>query len=361
MKKGFTLIELLVAVGLLAMIIAFSSIVFKYGIDAYRRSAANAEIMQKARAITQQLNDDLRGIRKDAPMMIWFEPSRIFGVYPEYTGASNRLDQILFFADGYFSSFQLYRNNETIGVSGGNPINARNLNGNLARIQYSLAKSYDQTQTNILTPGRIPFVDRILSRRLHILTADPNLYIWPDQTNIAATFGELTSGTLNNELFEHDSMPLAIYQSTSQTENDIITQICFDEGTFVDTRQANTLHKLMSESVSSFSVQWVYWDRDNPTDDMELRWFPSHDPDNDDNFQDSHFNANGGRFGVYFNMPNGISYINWDSPDQLKYRQQIRFPADFYPAAMKFTFRIHDSKNVLKAGRTFSHIIYLDD
>ena len=53
-NKAFTLIELLVAIGILAVVMSFASVIFRVSIDAYRTAIANAEIMQKLRAITNQ-------------------------------------------------------------------------------------------------------------------------------------------------------------------------------------------------------------------------------------------------------------------------------------------------------------------
>ena len=61
---GFTLIEILVAIGILAIVMSFSSVIFKVGIGAHRTAIANAEIMQKLRAITDQLNADFKGLLK---------------------------------------------------------------------------------------------------------------------------------------------------------------------------------------------------------------------------------------------------------------------------------------------------------
>ena len=65
--------ELVVAVALLALVLAFSGIIFKVSIESYRTAAANTEIMQKLRVITDQLNADFRGLQKDAPLMVWFQ------------------------------------------------------------------------------------------------------------------------------------------------------------------------------------------------------------------------------------------------------------------------------------------------
>ncbi len=66
--KGFTLIELVVAIALLAMVLGFSGLIFKTCIEAHRTAGANSEIMQKLRAITDQLNRDFKGLQKDTPL-----------------------------------------------------------------------------------------------------------------------------------------------------------------------------------------------------------------------------------------------------------------------------------------------------
>jgi hypothetical protein len=54
----------------------------------------------------------------------------------------------------------------------------------------------------------------------------------------------------------------------------------------------------------------------------------------------------------------------WLAPDELYYnyiRDNDAFAADFFPVAVKFTFRLYDSKGVIEGGREFTHIIYLED
>ena len=63
--KGFTLVELLVAIG-----ISFAGVIFNVSVNAQRTAMANAEIMQKLRAITGQLNADFRGLRKDDEIFV---------------------------------------------------------------------------------------------------------------------------------------------------------------------------------------------------------------------------------------------------------------------------------------------------
>ena len=100
MKKAFTLVELMVAVGILAIILSFSGIVFHASIDTYRVAAASSEIMRKFRAITDQLDTNFEGLLTDAPLMIFFRQ--------DPNDPNQRYDQIMSFAYGDFSSFQSY-------------------------------------------------------------------------------------------------------------------------------------------------------------------------------------------------------------------------------------------------------------
>lgn len=110
MKKAFTITELLVAVGLLAVVLAASGIIFNYSIDAMRTTGATAEIMRNLRAITDQLDADFAGLQKDAPLVIRFDSSN-----------GLRADSIVFFATGDFQ--------DASGV----------VRGNVARIYYGQA------------------------------------------------------------------------------------------------------------------------------------------------------------------------------------------------------------------------------
>ncbi len=368
-KRAFTLVELMVAVGLMAMMIAFTSVIFRFGIDAHRISSAKAEIMQKVRVITEQLNSDLRGLRKDAPLMIWFERDRVGVAEP------NRYDQIMFFANGDFTSYNRYR----IGLKQyidpdpnlSVPYNKDDFHvrGNLARIYYSLASKYEDATFSPppMEPMEIEASERILARRVHIMTADPCLVEWPDpEQKISTTFdAELVGVGYYNDIYEHDSVPLPKYKAASMFDNTAIVHTCFDERALVDTRSPETFHKLMCEAVSSFSVQWAYWDRDTVGDEYELRWFPSVDPDGDDSEIDSHFELNNpgrDKFAVHFNMPAGTTLTDWKDVDELEYQGSDKaFEADFFPAAFKFTFTVYDSKKIITGGRTFTHIVYLED
>jgi hypothetical protein len=60
---------------LLAAVLAASGIVFNYSIDAQRTAAATAEIMRTLRAITDQINADFAGLRKDGYLVLWSDDS----------------------------------------------------------------------------------------------------------------------------------------------------------------------------------------------------------------------------------------------------------------------------------------------
>ncbi|NIP23162.1 MAG: prepilin-type N-terminal cleavage/methylation domain-containing protein [Phycisphaerae bacterium] len=369
-SRGFTLIELVVAIAIMVMMISFAAVIFKVSIKAHRTASANAEIMQKLRAITDQWDRDFKDLRKDAPFMIWF--------FQDATDPDQRYDQIMFFADGDFQSTQLYGNDGVspflVPFTTGVPIR-----GNIARIYYGQARVYAPMPASFIYPwfqkGQ-DSRDRVLSRRRHILTSDPRLDIWPDPANIAATFDTPAPTPFDiyrkNDFYEHDSLSLAHWKIVDRTAYDgPILNGCFDLRTIFDTRDPNTFQRLMCRGVSSLTIQWAYWD---PAYNR-FHWFPSNDPDGDGDPSDSHFQlmlingypaspdpgyANFNAFGTFFNIPTDqINY--WGPIYDMMYNSGVNFSADFFPRAIKFTFTLHESKDIIKDGRVFTHIIYLGD
>jgi hypothetical protein len=278
--------------------------------------------MQKLRAITEQLNSDFKGLRKDAPLFIWFQKG-LSG--PD---DANRFDQIMFFADGDFQSTKLWPNKPIIG--------------NVARIYYG------QTQS-----------PKILARRQHISTADTTLDAWPDPNNFA------TFNLVNNDFYEHDRISLSQWQALANDpaiplKVDQIITACFANPPAVDITDPNTFHLLMTEGVGSFSVQWSYLFTN--AGQTFIYWWPSNDPDGNGNFSDSDFGPDPlsmmlNSFGFYFYS---VAPTGWFSSDGAK---GIYYPSvkPVYPQALKFTFTIYDSKGVFKEGQTFTHIVYLGD
>jgi len=322
MKKAFTLIELVVAISLMAIVFLFAGMIFRVSIDSYRTSVANAEIMQKFRTITSQLNSDFRGIRKDAPLLIRFEK--------DPADPSQRFDQIMFFANGDFQSIQLY--DMSSGVP--NPAGDKPILGSVARIFYGQANAGTGFPSE--DPINLPEEDRMLARRQHILTDDPNLIQWPPI--ILSPFN-----AFDNEKYEHDKLSLARWKLQIEgTYNSDIIPTCFVNRPLVDMTQPDTtFHKLMCQGLGNFSIQWAYWDGSN-----DLNWFPI----------DTDFPPAADDFGIYFNIRPSGGIANW--------YEGIAAGHD-YPKALKFTFRLYDSKGIIKqdgsAGREFTHIVYLDN
>jgi len=367
--NGFTLIELMVAIGLLAIVLSFAGVIFNAGINTHRTALANAEIMRKLRAITDQLDSDFQGLCKDAPLMIFFRQ--------EPRSDPNRYDQIMFFADGDFQSTQPYDGDPLVPALTGMPIR-----GNVARIYYGQAYSLDRSDGTMKYPFYLEKEDRVLARRQHILSADPNLALWPNPADVNGTFGaiDLVSGRYGNDVNEHDSLSLAQWQVLDTGVYDVaggnILDICFDFLPYMDVRDARTIHKLMCEGLGSFAVQWAYYDPDYG----RFHWFPSDDPDGTGAY--SHFDLakvdippaspkvlpgyppGFEVFGAFFNIPGSFKINYWAIPSLMRYNPNPsiprRFPSGFYPSALKFTFTLFDSKGVIKQGRTFTHIVYLD-
>jgi len=200
-NKAFTLIELVVAVAILAMVLSFAGVVFKVSIGAYRTAIANAEIMRKLRAITDQLNTDFKGVRKDCPI----------GVY------GNR---VVFFANGDFQSIGQHEYKKANG-----DIALKTVAGNIACIFYG------QTQN----PGGPR--ERILARRQTILTADSTL-LDP------------------NALGEYFDWPLYRWKGPDHP----VAHDKWIASPALDLNREQDLVRYMAKGVDNFSVYFADWD-----------------------------------------------------------------------------------------------------
>jgi len=70
--RGFTIAELLVAMALLVMLLTLSGLVFSTTVQAHRQSGASIEVSRNLRAVAEQINAYFRGLRKEAPLFLWF-------------------------------------------------------------------------------------------------------------------------------------------------------------------------------------------------------------------------------------------------------------------------------------------------
>lgn len=347
--RGFTLIELVVAIGLLSIVLVFSGVVFQRSIGSYRIASAQAEIMRKLRVITQQLDSDFRGLRKDAPMFIWFQR--------DPNVPNPRFDQIMFFADGDFQATK------------------SQIMGNVARIYYGQARSTNPRSNIVEYPINLEKQHRFLARRQHILTADENILAanrWPDYDNFTNSFGQadfFVPYLLKNDTHEYDWLSLSQWQALAiQSANvDQIVDVCFNNPPVVRLDDPNTLHNLMTEGVAVFSIQWSY--TYSSAAQTSNYWWPSDDPDGNGDISDSDFGLQGMKsdyFGFYFNSAAPVS-ADWFSSGNAIGAFYPESPGNLitikpaYPQALKFTFTLYDSKGVFKKGQTFTHIVYLGD
>lgn len=350
-NKAFTLIELLVAIGILAIVMSFVSVIFRVSIDAYRTATANAEIMRKLRAITGQLNADFKGLRKDGEIfVVWTaKPVPASGYEDNDLDGYERFDRIMFFADGDFHSYRV------------NPM----VRGNVARVTYILARR-KRGGVSVPAQGQAR-ADRILVRTQHILTADPALAVFLDPNNVS----DLQLYEWNNR-YEYDKMSLDEWKNIPWANKaDMLSVICDVKiqnsnvneqirGAAVDPADPNSIHMLLCEGVGEFKIQSWY--------DQQQRWVPEVDPDGDGTLLDTDFipAQNGTELdpiavpGVLYPYPhNGRVQIN-----NIDYPRNEIDEAHFgaipgLGRALKFTFTLFDSKGIIKEGRTFTHIVYL--
>jgi prepilin-type N-terminal cleavage/methylation domain-containing protein len=130
MRKGFTLTELLVAIGLLAGVLTASTMIFHYAIEAQRTAMATAEIMRTLRAITDQLNSNLAGLKTDGYLILYSDKIS--------SKDANHRDALYFFSDGDFQSAK-----------------HDDLRSNIARIYFGQAKDSNENlllDIKMLTP-----------------------------------------------------------------------------------------------------------------------------------------------------------------------------------------------------------------
>jgi len=111
MRKAFTLIELVVSLGILAVILSFAGVIFRVSVESQRMAMANAEVMQKLRIITEQLDADFKG---------GAIPTRLPYGYPVHISYDTRTpavagqsmpaysDAIVLFTSGDFRSTEQY-------------------------------------------------------------------------------------------------------------------------------------------------------------------------------------------------------------------------------------------------------------
>ncbi len=367
MRKAFTLLEMVVALGILALILSFAGVIFRVSIESQRLALANAEIMQKYRTITSQLDEDLRGLCRDGEIFIIWDAGRKPFTDPNRrdAGAFDRFDRIMFFTSGDFQAYDVQS------------YSATNTRGNVARVSYALARGPSLNPADVNDPQRQKPERRMLARTQHVLIPPPK----PPATG---------TPTLNTRGFtdaqwrkwncgtEIDRISLAEWKQIPASEKmdilSVIGEVIIDKGNnnltamgeaargvLIDRTEPNSLHLLLCEGVGQFAVQG--WN------DKRGRWMPEIDPNGDGNLNDSDFLVENGGLdpndcpGIWY--PRGGLIMGGITGPELA-REVPDFSEDYFAVipglgrALKFTFTLYDRRGLIKQGRTFTHIVYLD-
>jgi len=345
MKKAFTIIELLIAIGLLAGLLVASGIIFTDAVRAQRTAIATAEISQKLKIITDQLNDDFEGLLKDGEIFLVWVPT-----YDNDLGRYVRFDRIHFFTNGNFHTYH-QRNGD--------------IRGNTARVCYMLARNGDDYQADQQERD-----ERILARTQHVYTpsdsaARPD---FPDISNTPSTFT-----AEDNDNSEYDTILYTDWRDISYsdpcTKGNMLTAITdivnivpgnpvVDGGVTVDAEDPNSIHMLLAGGVGEFMIQGWY--------EAEQRWVPEVDPDENGNLTDTDFVVDPGNsarldttyvYGIWYpDMGGGVAAL---PPEPLSEASFNDIPG--LGRALKFTFTLYDSRGIFPEGKTFTHIVYLDN
>lgn len=366
-QDAFTIIELLMAMGLLAVIMTASGFVFHSAIKSQRTAKATLEITQKLQTITTQLDADFENIiKRDGEIFLVFGfvsiDSNGDGTIDAYD-RHDRSDKITFFANGDFHSYH-QRNGD--------------IRGGYARIAYMISSPDPQEPS-----------ERILARSQHIYT--PNVIYEPDgiTPSIFPDPGVFNGET--NNWYEYDTMSMQQWYDVDFAAKmpmfSYITGLNILSyapsglrGLRVSPDDTDSIHMMLSQGVGSFSIQGWY--------DAEQRWVPEIDPDGNGVIdEDTDFVLNGSDidYNAYVGLwyrdryPNSVYGLfeplgppiwdgfalfgdNWPAPAYSGPFNENTF--NHIPGlgrAFKFTFTIYDSKGIFPDGKTFTHIVYLDD
>ncbi len=286
MKKAFTLIELLVAIGLLAMILSFASVIFSVSVDSYRTASANADIMQKLRVITEQLNADFQGLQKDGYLILYCELQNNREEYPNSDRRDFQADRLYYLCTGDFQSWS-------------DP----NVKSNIARVYFG-------HDSNSLYETDKPVSHWKLARDVRLLT--PKITNPPSDCN-NVSYSEFRADW---QSFEDPNEPIKLPVSINSLSI-----------------PPTNLGSLMSQNTGEIKIEWTY---------DSIDWFG---------------------FGCLHNGEYPHEEFS-DVKEPLKYywvSWRPDTPQQYWPKALKFTFTLYDSRAIMKGGRTFTHIVYLDD
>ena len=369
-NKAFTIVELIVAVALLVMLVGLSSVVFSTTVKAHRKAVATIEITRKLNALTTQLDADFRGLRKDGEIfLVWVAQPAIDEAGVEIVPLEyQKFDRIVFFADGDFQSMRQHDYGSDTNGDGDLDVvdGSKTIVGNLARISYMLARETNTTPAARITDWK----SRILARTQHIVTADAALPVFPnlDLSDLPSTpWDPAVFDDDNFFSYEHQTMSMEdwTYMSTFYYTDPtlsapewlikddilkILTDIAVDSpdypsdgsntGPPVELSNPNTYHNLFCEGIRDFGIQiWL---------DDEQRWYPEIDPNRDGDYTDTDY-------------PKSGNIIHPTDVDGILYTGNEGEFFGTFGHALKFTFTLMDSNGLFPDGKTFTHIVYLDN
>jgi len=282
-RRAFTLIELVAAIGILVVVLLFASVIFKVSISSHRTAGANAEIMQKLRAITDQLNSDFRGLGKDGYLIIrsQLQPGRV--EYRNSAPSVFRADRTFYFTTGDFQSW-------------------------FAPDRSNMAKVYFGHDNRSLYDTALPVSKWSLARDIKLVT--PGLPLPLIDSN-SISYAEFKANVL---------------ATVVDANNLLITGIPIDIQNSPD-----DVRGLMCRNVGEIKIEWT---NGMKTPSGLIMWFGLLTPS-----------------GFPVEDPGPPYIATWTPVTAEQYR----------PKALKFTFKIYDSKGILKQGRTFTHIVYFGD
>jgi prepilin-type N-terminal cleavage/methylation domain-containing protein len=355
MRKAFTLIEVVVALGILAVILSFAGVIFRVSIDSQRMAMANAEIMQKLRVITEQLDADFRGLCTDGEILVFWRAAQ----EPNRPPASfERYDTIMFFASGDFHTY------------GPSPQRS-----NIARICYTLAN----VPSGGAEPNRPPTQrtrKRMLARTQHILLPPTTTANVTDPLGMSGfsdaqwrdwnSRGQSDAISMQGWMLIGNAVKADIISIIGDIEVNIgITSTRYKNagGVLLDRTQPGAMHAMLCDGVGQFKVEGWSIDPDDPTE-QRRRWMPQVDPnENGDLTDDSDFILDGANLHPR-NVP-GLRYPDGPVTIRNSERGSLRGePLSMIPGlgqALKFTFTLYDSRGLIPNGRTFTHIVPLAD
>lgn len=364
MRKAFTLMELVVALAILALVLSFAGAIFRVSLESQQLARANAEIMQKLRVLTDQLDADFRGLLKDGEIfVVWSARHKRKLDYPTIdpndrrSVAFDRFDRIVFFAGGDFTTF------------GPDPNR-----GNVARICYTLARGPTTKASEPNRPQAQKPHKRILARTQHILippaladasdTFDTSGFDTDDWVawNSRRQIDKISLEGWKRIPFAEKANILSVIGDLTvadQDDNPISTTDEEARGVLIDRSEPDSFHSLFCQGVGQFMVQG--WN------DAENRWIPEVNPDDDDSLADSDFPLNKGGKDVSSDHDPALWYPRGPSSLTKPRFPSTRMDRDHFNEipglgrALKFTFTLYDSRNLIKEGRTFTHVVYIDN